>query len=91
MYVERGGFDEDIDVLEDWILWVSYAYRNRFIYVPKLTSMYRTPADPVKIRQRADAFDMAYPLAVARIDARIAGIERSRARDSQREILNINE
>ena len=44
LYSERGGFDESLTYLEDWNLWLRYAYGNRFIYVPKITSLYRVPA-----------------------------------------------
>ena len=45
LYAERGGFDTRLDALEDWNLWQRYAYGNRFVYVPKVTSQFRTPAD----------------------------------------------
>jgi GT2 family glycosyltransferase len=67
LFEERGGFEEDMDALEDWVLWKKYAaLGNQFTYVPKVTSMFRTPSDSDKIRQRLDAFDLAYPLALAR-------------------------
>lgn len=67
LFVERGGFKEDMDALEDWVLWANYARGNRFVYVPKVTSMFRTPADLDKRLQRAKVLDAAYPLAVSRI------------------------
>ncbi|MEI6146441.1 MAG: glycosyltransferase [Methylococcales bacterium] len=67
LFEERGGFEEDMDALEDWVLWKKYAaLGNQFAYVPKVTSIFRTPSDPDKIKQRLDAFDLAYPLALAR-------------------------
>jgi GT2 family glycosyltransferase/LmbE family N-acetylglucosaminyl deacetylase len=67
LFEERGGFEEDMDALEDWVLWKKYAaLGNQFAYVPKVTSMFRTPSDPDKTRQRIDAFELAYPLALAR-------------------------
>lgn len=76
LYLERGGFEEDMDALEDWILWNQYALDNRFVYVKKLTSLYRTPSNPEKISQRLNAFDDAYPRAVARIHAKISELSR---------------
>ncbi len=72
LFLERGGFDEDMDALEDWILWIRYAYRQRFAYVPKLTSMFRTPSEGAKMRERAEAFGAAYPVALSRAEAWIA-------------------
>ncbi|NRA99188.1 MAG: glycosyltransferase family 2 protein [Rhodobacteraceae bacterium] len=42
-----GGFDEDIDFLEDWNLWYRYAQAGDFLHVAKTTSMYRVPGDQV--------------------------------------------
>lgn len=69
LFEERGGFDEDMDALEDWSLWIRYAWKHRFIFIPKVTSLFRTPADPTKIRDRSVAFDKAYPLVLARSKA----------------------
>jgi GT2 family glycosyltransferase len=71
LFVERGGFEVDMHALEDWTLWVTYACGNRFTYVPKLTSLFRTPSDPERIRERVAVLDAAYPDAVARIDRRV--------------------
>lgn len=45
LYEQRGGFDISLDQLEDWNLWLRYGYGNRFAYVPKTTSLFRSPAD----------------------------------------------
>lgn len=44
LFLERGGIDESLIYLEDWNLWLRYAYNNTFVYVPKTTSLYRIPA-----------------------------------------------
>jgi hypothetical protein len=72
LFIDRGGFDEDMDALEDWMLWIRYAWNHRFVYVPKVTSMYRVPVDPVKAQERDAAFSKSYPLAVARSQAFIS-------------------
>lgn len=45
LYLKRGGFEIDMSNLEDWNLWLRYGYKNQFCYVPKTTSLFRTPAD----------------------------------------------
>jgi len=40
LFLERGGFDESLDYLEDWNLWYRYGYLNKFKYIPKITSIY---------------------------------------------------
>ncbi len=77
LFVERGGFDEDMDALEDWLLWLRYAYGHHFVYVPKVTSMFRTPADPLKAQERSVAFAQAYPLALARAETFITTQQRA--------------
>lgn len=47
LFDDLGGFDPEIDHLEDWNLWVRYSQKGRFHFVRKTTSMYRVPGDPV--------------------------------------------
>jgi len=61
LYLERGGFDTEIEHLEDWNLWNKYAVGNTFSYVPKVTSIFRIPSDRTLAAARQQAFDMAYP------------------------------
>lgn len=60
LFETRGGFDENIDVLEDWNLWLRYAHLNQFKYINKTTSMYRVPAEEGKYEQRKQILDRAY-------------------------------
>jgi hypothetical protein len=66
LFEELGGFYEDMESLEDWTLWLCYARNNNFVHVPKVTSLYRTPAEKEKIQERKRSFDKACPLALAR-------------------------
>lgn len=75
LYLERGGFDEDMDALEDWTLWVRYAHKNQFTYVPKLTSLFRVPENAEQTRQRSEIFGAAYPLALTRNSLRTQAID----------------
>ncbi len=43
LYEEYGGFDEGLDVLEDWDLWLRFALNYSFQFVDKVTSVYYTP------------------------------------------------
>jgi len=63
LFEERGGFEEDMDALEDWLLWLKYALGNKFKYVPKVTSMYRVPACPSNSAKRQAVLHEAYELA----------------------------
>lgn len=66
LFLERGGFEEDMEALEDWVLWRTYAHDNEFVYVPKVTSVFRTPA-PGALRQRREkVLEDAYNLALRR-------------------------
>ena len=62
LFTEHGGFDEDLDALEDWLLWQRYASRGGFAFVPKVTSLFRTPTDPAQRERRQRALDAAYPV-----------------------------
>lgn len=43
IYKTCGGFDETLDVLEDWDLWLRYSMENDFIFVNEISSVYYTP------------------------------------------------
>lgn len=55
LFLEHGGFDESLDALEDWDMWVRYSLYTDFICVPKTTSIYRVPGkrEIDKVRQKA--------------------------------------
>lgn len=72
LFEERGGFDLDMDALEDWILWNVYAHGNVFAYVPKVTSIFRTPANVEIRKRRNDVFAHSYDAARERFASRIA-------------------
>lgn len=43
LYDYNGGFDENLEYLEDWDLWIRYSASNNFLLIEKLTSLYRVP------------------------------------------------
>lgn len=43
LFSELGGFDESLNVLEDWDLWARYATMTDFVYLPQVTSVYHVP------------------------------------------------
>lgn len=43
LYDHNGGFDENLEYLEDWDLWIRYSACNNFLLIGKLTSLYRVP------------------------------------------------
>lgn len=45
LYELHGGLNEKLAVLEDWELWLRYAVVSDFLFIPKLTSIYRVPAN----------------------------------------------
>ena len=76
LFLERGGFDLDLDALEDWVLWNIYASGNTFAYVPKATSLYRVPADEEVRRRRNDVFVATRAVALERIAVRLLEVRR---------------
>lgn len=53
VYEQCGGFDTTLEYLEDWNLWLRYAHYFTFKMLPKLTSAYRVPGDPILFEQRS--------------------------------------
>lgn len=43
LYEEHGGFDEELEILEDWDLWLRFALEEPFLLVDEVTSVYYTP------------------------------------------------
>lgn len=60
LFRKRGGFDVSLDQLEDWNLWLRFGFGNEFRYVPKTTSIFRTPADVKERASRQEALHVAY-------------------------------
>ena len=60
LFEQYGGFDEDVDYLEDWLLWTKYSINHTFKYVPKTTSLFRTPYSIKQQVKRKLEFDKAY-------------------------------
>lgn len=65
-----GGFDESLDYLEDWDLWLRLAERGNFLPVPVLTSWFLTPASSRVRQDRAALHDGARPRILAKHAAR---------------------
>lgn len=51
-----GGFDECLDYLEDWDLWIRYSMKTDFLKIPLVTSLYRVPSDPIIGENRIKRF-----------------------------------
>ncbi len=60
LFLERGGFDTDLEQLEDWNLWLRYGLGNTFEFVPKTTSLFRTPSHQDNRLRRQLALHSAY-------------------------------
>lgn len=59
LYEQYGGFDESLEFLEDWDLWMRYAVNDDFKYIPEITSRYRVPAKVTNCQERTEQFDRA--------------------------------
>lgn len=52
LFEKYGGFDETLDALEDWDMWVRYSLEGDFVFVPETTSVYYTPYKSTEKRKR---------------------------------------
>jgi GT2 family glycosyltransferase len=66
LWERHGGFDEEMEQLEDWNLWTRYTIDEDFAVVEKTTSKYRVPDDARAAAQRQARLDAAYADAIAR-------------------------
>ena len=68
LYLENGGFDLDLENLEDWNLWVRYSLKNDFKLIYKVTSLYRVPDQLEKALKRQAVLDGYYAIAKTKHD-----------------------
>lgn len=66
LFDKHGGFDTELEQLEDWNLWLRYGHQQRFQFIPKTTSYYRTPANASVRADRHQLLHDAYELAQSR-------------------------
>lgn len=63
LYDCYGGFDEELDCLEDWNLWTRYCMEDDFLFIEKTTSLYRVPFDETVNLARQQKMDSYYSIA----------------------------
>ena len=68
LYLENGGFDLDLENLEDWNLWVRYSLKSDFKLISKVTSLYRVPDQLEKAIKRQAVLDNYYAKAKTKHD-----------------------
>lgn len=59
LFDQYGGFDESLDYLEDWDLWLRYAMKEDFGFINDVTSVYFTPYKKCEKRRRNKALRLA--------------------------------
>ncbi|WP_299770886.1 glycosyltransferase family 2 protein [uncultured Pseudoteredinibacter sp.] len=64
IYKRWGGFETDMDQLEDWNLWTRYTFEHDFKLVDKTTSKYRVPYCEKVSADRQEKLDAAYQQAL---------------------------
>lgn len=52
LYEIYGGMDEQLDLLEDWDLWIKYSLHGQFHYIDSITSIYHIPSTMKNERER---------------------------------------
>ena len=64
LYEKYGGFNEELENLEDWNLWTRYSLKNDFTYIQKTTSLYRVPYHYHVSLERQNELDRYYSIAI---------------------------
>jgi hypothetical protein len=57
LYAHWGGFDPELENLEDWNLWVRYSLESEFEMIDRVTSIYLVPRRGVDALGRLAALD----------------------------------
>lgn len=64
LFEELGGFDLELDNLEDWNLWTRYSCVCNFKYISKTTSVYRVPSNHEENFNRKEVLHSFYQAAL---------------------------
>ncbi len=57
LYEKYGGFDTELEYLEDWDLWLKYSQGTGFKCIPKTTSLYKVPYKKGEFKKRQSNMD----------------------------------
>lgn len=52
LFLDHGGMDEKLDLLEDWDLWIKYSMFAKFYFLNKVTSIYHVPGNKRIVKDR---------------------------------------
>ena len=70
IFEKYGGMDEELDNLEDWEMWARFGMENKYLFIPKVTSLYRVPAKQENYKERQQEIDSYYKRAQEKILSR---------------------
>lgn len=74
LFTKYGGFEESLDCLEDWDLWMRYTIESDFAFLDRVTSLFRMPCDEEVLSRRRDQHFKYIPI----------------IRERQRDLINSN-
>jgi glycosyltransferase involved in cell wall biosynthesis len=66
LFLRHGGFDPELDRLEDWNLWVRYLSTGNAEFIDEVTSCFRVPISPRSQLQRNAEIDAYFALALGK-------------------------
>ena len=89
VFLSCGGFDESLDVLEDWDLWLRYSMKNDFAFVNETTSIYYTPYKGKDKKKRDIQLKESGDIAVEKHKAYILQMDATEVNKEMDYILNV--
>lgn len=66
LHDKEGGFDEALEVFEDWDLWLRFAHHGEFLSIDKTTTLYRVPASSEARAERQRVMERIQPIVLAK-------------------------
>jgi GT2 family glycosyltransferase len=88
LYYQYGGFDTELENLEDWNLWTRYSLHNDFDYVAKTTSLYRVPYEVNLAADRQAVLDEFYEKAKEKQNDMMITLSVSQILEMQKEVMS---
>lgn len=89
LYDQYGGFNEELEALEDWDLWLRYAANEKFAFENSVTSIYYTPFRNRKKKNRDRELQKAEHTVCANYQKYMFSMTAQEVNDDMQYILNV--
>lgn len=88
VYLENGGFDPQLEALEDWDLWMRYVRENDFAVIDRITSVYRVPFVKNEVGKRFEAHERMFDVVRKKQESYLSEVKSSVCANEIQDIMD---